>query len=69
MINVIGNRESEKALQLGKMYKSDEALAINLVDEIVEPAELMQVAEQRMQEWCRIPSNLKLLVLPRESYL
>jgi 3,2-trans-enoyl-CoA isomerase len=59
MINVIGNRESEKALQLGKMYKPEEALAVNLVDEIVEPAELMQVAEQRMQEWCRIPSNLE----------
>jgi Delta3-Delta2-enoyl-CoA isomerase len=55
-INTIGYRESEKALQLGKLYTSDEALAINLVDELVEPANLMAQAEKHMQSWLKIPS-------------
>jgi Delta3-Delta2-enoyl-CoA isomerase len=55
-INTIGYREAEKALQLGKMYTSDEALTINLVDELAEPANLMSQAEKQMQAWLKIPS-------------
>jgi 3,2-trans-enoyl-CoA isomerase len=58
MINTIGFRESEKALQLGKMYSPEEALAIGLVDEIVEPNNVFAKAEEEMQKWCKIPSNM-----------
>ena len=56
MINTIGFRESEKALQLGKLYSPEEALAVNLVDEIVESSDVLLKAEEQMQLWCKIPS-------------
>lgn len=56
MINTIGFRESEKALQLGKLYSAEEALAINLVDEIVESEYLLANAEEQMLKWIRIPA-------------
>lgn len=57
MINTIGYRETEKALQLGKLYSPEEALAINLVDEVVEPNNLIAKAEEQMIKWCSIPSK------------
>ena len=60
MINTIGFRESEKALQLGKLYSAEEALAINLVDEIVDPQHLLAKAEEQMLQWIRIPGKLSL---------
>lgn len=56
MINTIGFRESELALQLGKLYTAEEALAVNLVDEIVEQKDLLLKAEEQMVKWCKIPS-------------
>ena len=57
MINTIGNRESEKALQLGKMYSIEEALKVNLIDEAAEPKDLMQKADEQMQQWLKIPGK------------
>lgn len=57
MINTIGYRETEKALQLGKLYTPEEALAVNLVDELADPKELISKAEEQMLKWCAIPSN------------
>lgn len=56
MINTIGFRESEKALQIGKLYSPEEALAVNLVDEIVDQKDLLVKAEEQMVKWCKIPS-------------
>lgn len=56
LINTVGHRESEKALQLGTLYTPEEALAINMVDEICDQKELMQRAEAQMALWCRIPT-------------
>ncbi|CAF0705138.1 unnamed protein product [Brachionus calyciflorus] len=56
MINTIGYRETEKALQLGKLYSPEEALAVNLVDEIVDANVLIQKAEEQMVKWCSIPT-------------
>lgn len=58
MINTIGNRESEKALQLGLMYSPEEALKISLVDELVAQKDLITKAEQQMQHWLKIPSKI-----------
>lgn len=58
MTNTIGYRECEKALQLGKLYSPEEALAINLVDEIVDQKDLISKAEEQMVQWCRIPSKI-----------
>lgn len=56
MINTIGYRETEKALQLGSLYSPEEALAVHLVDEIVDPKDLMAKAEAQMAKWCAIPT-------------
>ena len=63
IINTVGFREAEKALQLGRLFSAEEALAINMVDEICEPKELMARAEQQMQIWGRIPSELSIFVM------
>jgi 3,2-trans-enoyl-CoA isomerase len=57
MLNTIGHRETEKALQLGKLYSGEEALSVNLVDELADPDRLLQQAEEQMKKWLQIPSN------------
>ncbi len=58
MINTIGERECEKSLQIGKIYKPKEALKVNLVDELAKSEDLIQVAEDQIKAWINIPSNL-----------
>lgn len=65
MINTIGNRETEKALQLGKLYTSQEAFDIGLVDELVidtDSSNLLVKAEEQMKIWLKIPSNKENLI-------
>ena len=57
MINTIGQRQAEQALQLGKIFSPEQALKIKLVDELCESNLLMSEAEARMKEWCKIPSQ------------
>ena len=57
MVKTCGYRESEKALQLGRLFKPDEALKIHLIDEIVEPNLLLEKAENEIVQWLRIPSK------------
>ena len=59
MVNTIGHRESEKALQLGKVYTPQEALKIDLVDEIVPKKDVLAAAEEQMKLWCKIPSEAR----------
>jgi 3,2-trans-enoyl-CoA isomerase len=59
-INTIGNREAEKALQLGTLFTPEQALDIKLVDEIVEPKDVLAVAEQEMSKWLKIPGKFKI---------
>lgn len=68
MVNTIGFRETEKALQLGKLYTVQEALDIKLVDEVVPPENLLQKAEDQMATWLKIPSELKTF-LPLRNFL
>lgn len=56
MINTIGFRETEKALQLGKLYSPEEALSVGLVDEICEPKELLSKAQEQIKSWVKIPT-------------
>lgn len=56
MINTIRHRESEKALQLGKLYTPDEALQVNLVDELIEAENLLARAEKIAIEWSKVPA-------------
>lgn len=61
LINTVGHRESEIALQLGKLYSADEALKVGLVDEICEQKDVIANAEKQMAIWCRIPEHARAL--------
>lgn len=56
MINTIGQRQAELALNIGKIFSPQQALRIRLVDELCPKDSLMSEAENRMKEWCKIPS-------------
>ena len=57
--NLIGGIfKGEMALQLGTMYSGEEALKLRLVDELVEPKDLMPRSIEAMRKWCKIPSEL-----------
>ena len=55
MANTVGHRETEMALQLGKLYSADEALAVKLVDELAEPQDVLARAQEQMAKWVKIP--------------
>jgi ClpP class serine protease len=57
MVNTIGNRETEIALQLGKLYTPQQALSVNLIDEIVESKQLLSKGAEHIRQWCKIPSK------------
>ena len=58
MINTIGSRESERAIVLGRLYPSQEALRIGLVDELVPSAEhLNEAARKELKQWLSLPSK------------
>ena len=58
MINTIGQRNAELALNIAMKYSPKQALKINLVDELTHENILLQTAEIRMKEWCQIPSMI-----------
>ena len=62
MVNTIGHRETEKALQLGLLYSVDEALRIHLIDEIAnDDKDLMDRAEKQLLQWSKIPTAARQL--------
>ena len=56
-LNTIGQRETERALQLSHMYSTAEALKVGLVDEVVPPDQVLPRAEAEMKSWIAIPSK------------
>lgn len=55
MVNTVGHRETELALQLGKLYSAEEALKVGLVDEVGNLNEVLPKAQEQMAIWCKIP--------------
>ncbi|ELU16502.1 hypothetical protein CAPTEDRAFT_218894 [Capitella teleta] len=55
MVNTVGHRETERALQLGLLYSGENALKVGLIDELVSPEKVMETAEGQMQMWLKIP--------------
>lgn len=66
MINTVGHRETEKALQLGKLYNPQQALSIGLVDSVVSQDSLQSVVEEEMREWLKIPGNIRIVLAKSE---
>lgn len=57
MINTIGHRETERALQLGKLYTPQEALSIGLVDAVTPLEGVDTEAHAVMKQWLKIPGR------------
>jgi 3,2-trans-enoyl-CoA isomerase len=54
LFRTIGIRNGEKALQLGTLFKAEEALDIGLVDELVPAHYVIQRSHEVAQEWNEI---------------
>lgn len=58
MRNVISNRETELALTTGRMFTTDEALKIGLIDEVAtDKADAVAKAEKFLVGMSKIPGN------------
>jgi len=55
LINTVGHREAERALQLGKLYSPQEAVAVGLVDQVVPLESVAATVESTMAQWLKIP--------------
>ena len=69
MSDVIGHRETEKALMLGHMYSTDEALSVGMIDKIVAQDELMNSAKTELERWLKIPGKKITLRIAFQSLL
>lgn len=61
MVNTVGHRETEKALQLGLLYNAPEALKIGLVDQLVPEESVLPAATEAMTKWLAIPGESLLI--------
>lgn len=59
MRNVIGERQTELALTLGKMFTANEALKVGMVDELAsDKADAIAKAEKFLKSFAGIPGKL-----------
>ena len=58
MKNTVGQRETERAVQLGYLYNPEEALEVGLVDELVAEENVLDAAKKEMNKWLEVPSEL-----------
>lgn len=58
MVNTVGHRNTEIALQLGQLYSPTEALDIGLVDKLVPEDQVIATATQTITKWLAIPGML-----------
>jgi len=59
MVNTVGHRTTEMALELGLLYSSPEALKIGLVDQLVPEDQVLTTATQTMTKWLAIPDHAR----------
>lgn len=57
MVNTVGYRTAERALQLGLLYSPQDALKIGMVDELVPEEKLVGTATEAMARWFAIPGQ------------
>lgn len=55
--NTIGQRETERALQLGLLYSPADALKVGLVDEITSQEQVMSTTYQHVETYLEIPGT------------
>merc|ERR1711976_89868 len=50
MVNTVGHRETERALQLGLLYSAEEAKKVGLVDQLVPQEQVMEAATAQISQ-------------------
>ncbi|XP_070779264.1 enoyl-CoA delta isomerase 1, mitochondrial isoform X1 [Enoplosus armatus] len=61
MMNTVGHRTTEIALELGLLYNPSDALKIGLVDQLVPEDQVLTTATQTMTKWLAIPDHARQL--------
>ncbi|XP_007937858.1 enoyl-CoA delta isomerase 1, mitochondrial [Orycteropus afer afer] len=61
MVNTIGHRATERALQLGLLFTPAEALQVGLVDQVVPEDQVQSTALSVMSQWLAIPDHARQL--------
>ncbi|XP_071759215.2 enoyl-CoA delta isomerase 1, mitochondrial [Centroberyx gerrardi] len=59
MVNTVGHRTTEMALELGLLYSAPEALKIGLVDRLVPEDQVLTTATETMAKWLAIPDHAR----------
>ena len=58
MVDIIGRHQANRAVQLGYMFPSSEALQVGLVDKLVPQEQLLEAAKEELKQWIKIPGSL-----------
>ncbi|XP_054445399.1 enoyl-CoA delta isomerase 1, mitochondrial [Pteronotus mesoamericanus] len=61
LVNTIGHRASEHALQLGTLFPPAEALRVGIVDKVVPEDQVQSTALSVMAQWMSIPDHARQL--------
>lgn len=57
LVNTIGHRAAERALQLGLLFPPAEALQVGMVDQVVPEDQVQSTALSVMAQWMAIPGE------------
>ncbi|XP_045848846.1 enoyl-CoA delta isomerase 1, mitochondrial [Meles meles] len=61
LVNTIGHRAAERALQLGLLFPPAEALQVGVVDQVVPEDQVQSVARSVLTQWLAIPGHARQL--------
>ncbi|XP_029804691.1 enoyl-CoA delta isomerase 1, mitochondrial [Suricata suricatta] len=61
LVNTIGQRSAERALQLGLLFPPAEALRLGMVDQVVPEDQVQSTALSAMTQWLAIPDHARQL--------
>uniref|UniRef100_A0A9L0IF55 Enoyl-CoA delta isomerase 1, mitochondrial n=1 Tax=Equus asinus TaxID=9793 RepID=A0A9L0IF55_EQUAS len=61
LVNTIGHRAAERALQLGLLFPPAEALQVGMVDQVVPEDQVQSTALSVMAQWMAIPDHARQL--------
>ncbi|XP_011888367.1 PREDICTED: enoyl-CoA delta isomerase 1, mitochondrial isoform X1 [Cercocebus atys] len=61
LVNVIGHRAAERALQLGLLFPPAEALQVGIVDQVVPEEQVQSTALSAIAQWMTIPDHARQL--------
>ncbi|XP_022372472.1 enoyl-CoA delta isomerase 1, mitochondrial isoform X1 [Enhydra lutris kenyoni] len=61
LVNTVGHRTAERALQLGLLFPPAEALQVGMVDKVVPEDQVLSAARSELAQWLAIPGHARQL--------